>query len=50
MKQIKSIFKENLIILIGLGITVDTFKLNTVIKYNKLNFMGCAIQSLAHNW
>ena len=49
MKQIKSVFKENLIILIGLGNTVDTFKLNTVVKYIKLNFTGCAIQSLAHN-
>ena len=32
-------FKENLIILVGLGITVDTFKLNSVIKVYKVNIL-----------
>ena len=35
----KVYFKENLIILVGLGITVDTFKLNSVIKVYKVNIL-----------
>ena len=35
----KVYFKENLIILVGLGITVDTFKLNSVIKVYKVKIL-----------